>query len=320
MLTLADVEAAQFRTKTYVRRTPMLEGDPQPKGRIWLKAEFLQRCGVFKTRGAFNRQLAARERGELDPKLGVVAASGGNAGLANAFVAAQLGVPATVFVPATAPEIKVDRLRQYGATVRLIGSEYAEAFTAAQDFVANTGALFCHAYDQPEIAAGAGVIGLEILEDLPGVDTIVLAVGGGGLYAGIATVAASAGVRVVAVEPTNIPTLHAALQAGRPSDVTVAGIAADSLGARQIGRVAFDVAIQTSPVSVLVEDDDIDAARNLLWNDYRIPAEHGAAAALAALTSGVYRPDDGENVAVIVCGANTDLSTIGPTSRTVSTF
>lgn len=310
MLTLNDVITAQQRTAPHVRRTPLFEADPIDGTQIWIKAEFLQKCGVFKTRGAFNRQLAASENGLLDPTVGIVAASGGNAGLANAFAAASLGVPATVFVPETAPQVKVDRLKQYGATVQQIGSEYAEAFEAAQSFESETGALFCHAYDQPDIAAGAGVIGLEIVEDLPDVDTIVVAVGGGGLYAGIAAVAAAHDIKVVAVDPSKIPTLHNSLIAGQPVDVNVSGIAADSLGARQIGREAFDIATTHPPVSVLVDDEAIIAARRHLWDNYRIPAEHGAAAVLASLTSGAYKPAADEKVAVIVCGANTDLATL----------
>jgi threonine dehydratase len=311
VITIADVEAARTRTADYVRRTPVLLADPAWGGPVWFKAEFLQRCGVFKTRGAFNRQLAARERGELDPRVGVVTASGGNAGLANAYAAAALGIPATVFVPETAPQVKVDRLHAYGAMVRQVGAEYAEAFEAAKEHVASTGALLCHAYDQPDIAAGAGVIGLEIFEDLPQVNTVIVACGGGGLFAGIAVAAEARGVRMVAVEPARIPTLHAALDAGSPVDVSVSGITADSLGARRIGQLAFAVASRTQPVSVLVDDDAIVAAREQLWDDYRIPAEHGAATAFAALTAGAYKPSADEHVAVVICGANTDLATLG---------
>lgn len=309
MVTVADVEAARTRIAPYVRRTPMLAADPSE--RLWFKAEFLQTCGVFKTRGAFNRQLAARERGELDPAVGVVTASGGNAGLAHAYAAAQLGVPATVFVPSIAPQVKVDRLLAYGARVERVGDEFAEAFAASQEFAERTGALMCHAYDQPDIAAGAGVIALEIIEDVPDVDTIVVAVGGGGLFAGVAVAAHAHGARVVAAEPTRCPTLHVALAAGEPVDVSIGGVAADSLGARRVGRQGFDAAVQTAAVSVLVEDDAIVAARDALWGDFRIPSERGAATAYAALSAEAYRPAPDETVAVIVCGANTDLSTLG---------
>lgn len=278
---------------------------------MWLKCEFLQHTGVFKARGAFNRMLAARERGELTVALGVVAASGGNAGLANAYAAAVLGVPATVFVPLGAPPVKVARLRDYGATVRQVGREYAEAYAAAIEHVSETGALFCHAYDQLEVAAGAGTIAEEILAEEPGIDTIVVAVGGGGLFAGI-TAAAEGRARVVAVEPVTIPTLDAALRAGEPVDIAVSGIAADSLGARRVGAIAFEIASRVPPVSVLVTDEAIVDARERLWADYRIPAEYGAAAALAAITSGRYRPASGERVAVVICGANTDVRTLEP--------
>ena len=188
MINRSDVLQAQNRISGHVRRTPLLRGGTAAAP-LWFKCEFLQHTGVFKARGAFNRQLAARERGELDPAIGVVAASGGNAGLANAYAAAVLGVPATVFVPENAPRVKVERLLAYNATVRQVGVEYAEAFAAAMHYVEDTGALFCHAYDQLEIAAGAGTLAEEILEDEPGIDTIVVAVGGGGLYAGVAAAA-----------------------------------------------------------------------------------------------------------------------------------
>jgi threonine dehydratase len=303
-----DVLEAENRISGYVRRTPLFRAGTAAAP-LWFKCEFMQHTGVFKARGAFNRLLAARERGELDPAVGVVAASGGNAGLANAYAAAALGVPATVFVPETAPRVKVERLLGYGATVQQVGAEYAEAFAAAMHYVDECGALFCHAYDQLEIAAGAGTVAEEILEDEPGIDTIIVAVGGGGLYAGVAA-AAEGRAAVIAVEPSNIPTLHAALAAGLPVDVPVSGIAADSLGARRVGEIAFSMASRVPPTSVLVDDAAMVSARSQLWSEYRIPAEYGAAAAFAALTSGAYVPREGERVAVIVCGANTDARTL----------
>ena len=179
------------------------------------------------------------------------------------------------------------------------------------DYANTRGALLSHAYDQLEIAAGAGTLAEEILHDEPGIQTIVVAVGGGGLYAGVAA-AAGAEVRMVTVEPFSCPTLRAALTAGHPVDVSVSGVAADSLGARRVGDIAFSVASRFSPTSVLVDDDAIVAARLQLWRDYRIPAEHGAAAAFAALSSGAYQPGRGERVAVVVCGANTDIRTLEP--------
>ncbi|MEZ0163193.1 threonine/serine dehydratase [Kineococcus sp. LSe6-4] len=300
-LTAADVHAAADRTAGRVLRTPVL----QVQTGWWLKLEQLQHTGTFKARGAFNRQLAARERGELDPARGVVTASGGNAGLAHAHAAAELGVPATVFVPETAPAVKVRRLRALGADVRPVGTEYARAHEAAVRFARERGAVFCHAYDQVEVAAGAGTLALEIAQDVPGLDTVVVAVGGGGLFAGVAA-ALEGSVRVVAVEPESAPTLHAALAAAEPVDVAVSGVAADSLGARRVGDLGFDLARRTGPVSLLVDDDAIRAARQDLWSRFRVVAEHGAATAWAGLAS--YRPATGERVAVVVCGANTDPS------------
>jgi threonine dehydratase len=242
-----------------------------------------------------------------DPAVGIVVASGGNAGVANAYAAAALGVPATVFVPETAPAVKVARLRQVGASVVLEGLEYASAFEAAQRHVARTGALHCHAYDQPDIAAGAGTLALELVEQVPDVDTVLVAVGGGGLMAGVSA-ALEGTARVVGVEPAGAPTLHAALAHGSPVDVPVSGIAADSLGARRLGEIAFDVATRTGVRSVLVSDDDLREARRLLWSGWRIVVEHGAASALAALTSGSYRPASGDRLAIVLCGANTDPS------------
>jgi threonine dehydratase len=310
VITRDDVLAARRRINSYVRRTPLLRPETRTAP-LWLKCEFLQHTGVFKARGAFNRLLAARERGELDPSAGVVIASGGNAGLANAYAAATLGVSATVFVPETAPLVKVDGIREYGADVHQVGTEYAEAAEAAIEYAKTRGALLSHAYDQLEVAAGAGTLAEEIFEDEPSIQTLIVAVGGGGLYAGIAA-AAGDRAHVVAVEPFGCPTLHAALEAGHPVDVAVSGVAADSLGARRIGEIAFGIASRVAPTSVLVDDDAIVSARLQLWRAYRIPAEHGAATAFAALTSGAYQPARGERLAVVVCGANTDVRTLEP--------
>ncbi len=286
MITRDDVLAAGERIDGRVRRTPLLA--PFGADDVWLKLEHLQHCGVFKTRGAFNRQLAAIEHGELGDA-GIVVASGGNAGLAHAFAARALGVRATVFVPEAAPEVKVQRIRAYGAEVVRAGSEYAEALAAAVDFGHAQGAAFAHAYDQPEVAAGAGTLAEEVLEDEPSIDTIVVAVGGGGLYAGVAA-AVRGRARVVAVEPETCPTLHRAMAAGRPVDVEVSGVAADSLGARRVGDLAFAAQQAEPPVSVLVGEDAILEARSRLWADYRIASEHGAATAYAALLSGCLLP------------------------------
>jgi threonine dehydratase len=310
VVTRADVEAARERLVGRVRRTPLLAVGDALGGTGWFKLEYLQHTGTFKVRGAFNRLISAAEDESLDPGIGVVVASGGNAGLANAFAARALGVPATVFVPSNAPAVKVEKLRKYGADVVLGGSEYAEAYAAALEYAEATGAVYCHAYDQPTIAAGAGTLGLEILEDLAHeVDTIVLAVGGGGLMAGVA-VATEGLARVVGVEPETIPTLSTALAEGVPTDVSVSGVAADSLGARRIGDIAYSVATRTGVRSILVSDTAIVRARQRLWDDYRILVEHGAATALAALTTGAYQPAVGERFAIVLCGANTDPSSL----------
>ena len=301
MITRDDVDAAAARIAGRVRVTPVIEVEA-----AWFKLELLQHTGTFKARGAFNRVLSARESGELDARVGIVVASGGNAGLANAYAAAAVGVPATVFVPTTAPAVKLARLRAYGATVVQAGSEYAEAYEAALGHAAAGGAVYVHAYDQPEVAAGAGVCGAELLAQVQ-VDTIVVAVGGGGLMAGIAA-AAEGAAKIVAVEPTTCPTLHTALANGGPVDIAVSGIAADSLGARRIGAIAYAVATRTGVHSVLVSDEDLIDARRRLWDEHRIVVEHGAAAAFAALTSGAYTPERGERVAILLCGANTDPS------------
>jgi threonine dehydratase len=309
VVTQSDVVAAYDRIAGSIRHTPVLcVTDARHGGPVWLKLEYLQHAGSFKARGALNRILAAAEAGELTDA-GVIVASGGNAGLAVAYVARNLKVRVEVFVPTTAPQPKVTKLRALGADVTQVGSEYAEAYRAARTREVETGALYCHAYDQPEMVAGNGTLALELQADIGEFDTVVAAVGGGGLMAGI-TVALNGAARVVAVEPYAAPTLHAALAAGRPVTVDVGGIAADSLGARQIGDIAFDVAQRFDVHSVLVSDDALVAARQLLWDDYRIVVEHGTAAALAALSGGAYEPEPGERVVVVLCGANTDLGSL----------
>ncbi|MBD1268811.1 threonine/serine dehydratase [Aeromicrobium tamlense] len=305
-VTRRDVQAAASRIEGRVRRTPLWQTSAD--GSLWLKLELLQHCGVFKTRGAFNRQLAGLESGEITDA-GIVVASGGNAGLAQAFAARELGVRANVFVPEAAPQVKVDRIEAYGAEVRRVGAEFAEAHRASVEFADETGAALAHAYDQVDVAAGAGTLAEELLEDEPSIDTIVVAVGGGGLYAGVAA-SALGRARVVVVEPEQCPTLHRAIDAGRPVDVAVSGVASDSLGARRLGDLAFSAVEAEAPVPVMVTDDEIVAARTALWDEFRVPSEHGAAAAYAALHSGRYVPEPGERVAVVVCGANTDAATL----------
>ncbi|MFD0351701.1 pyridoxal-phosphate dependent enzyme [Kitasatospora aburaviensis] len=287
----------------------------------------MQHTGSFKARGAQNFIEAHRDAGTL-PEAGVTIASGGNAGLACAWAAQKQGITATVFLPETAPAVKVAKLRGYGADVRLVGAEYAEALAACEEFAAATGALASHAYDHPLIAAGAGTLLEEIHQQIPGLDTVVVAVGGGGLFAGVTTAAQHHGIRTIAVEPENCRALNAALEAGRLIDVTVDSIAADSLGARRTSAMALHAAQQDGVHSVLVPDNEIVRARQALWDHRRVAVEHGAATALAALTSPdqhapnrdlptrpatpsrSYRPGNGEKVCVVLCGANTAVNTL----------
>ncbi|MEU1585676.1 threonine/serine dehydratase [Micromonospora sp. NPDC005710] len=309
MVDRSDVEAAAALVEGRVRETPVIAVDGADlgvPGQLSLKLELHQHTGSFKPRGAFNRML----QGAL-PSAGVIAASGGNHGLAVAYAARSLGVPAEVFVPVTASPVKVQRLAGLGAQVRQVGQHYAEALAASTQRAGETGALVVHAYDQPEVVAGQGTVGRELERQVNGIDTVLVAVGGGGLVSGVASWFGGS-VRVVAVEPERIPTLHSALKAGRPVDIEVGGIATDSLGARRIGDIAFDTARRTEVVSVLVRDEDLVRARRLLWSELRVAAELGGAAALAALVGGAYVPQPGERVAVIICGGNTDPSDLGP--------
>ncbi|MGK5642978.1 threonine/serine dehydratase [Streptomyces sp. URMC 126] len=329
-LTYADIEAAADRIAGHVRPVALAPAGPSASGEgaheVWLALEFMQHTGSFKARGARNFLQAHRDAGTL-PDTGVTIASGGNAGLACAWSAREQGVPATVFLPATAPAVKVARLRGYGADVRLVGDEYAEALAACEAFAAETGALASHAYDHPLIAAGAGTLLEEIRLRLPDLDTVIVAVGGGGLFAGVATAARRHGIRTVAVEPEHSRALNAALAAGHPVDVPVDSVASDSLGARRASAMALSTAQGEGVRSVLVRDEEIVRARQSLWEERRIAVEHGAATALAALTGGGaagtgagaiagagadygYRPREGEKVCVVLCGANTDPATL----------
>ncbi|OUZ12842.1 threonine dehydratase [Aeromicrobium sp. PE09-221] len=317
-LSIADVEAASARIAGRVREVVVARAD---RGRdsaddyeLHWALEFMQHTGTFKARGAQNFLLAHRDAGTL-PRAGVTIASGGNAGLACAWAARQHGVPATVFLPTGAPAVKVDRLRAYEADVRLTGSEYAEAQAACAEFSQQSGALMSHAYDHPYVAAGAGTLMLEILSRVPDLDTVVLSVGGGGLFAGVAAVAREHGVRVVAVEPENSHALRAALEAGRPVDVEVESVAADSLGARRASQLALWAARHGDVRSVLVPDHEIVTARARLWDEHRLVVEHAAGTAWAGLSSPGYLPGTGEKICVVLCGANTDPASLGVDSR-----
>ena len=295
----AAIAACLAHIAPYVRRTPALDAGRLGAGHVSLKLEFLQHSGSFKARGAF-ANLTMR----AVPTAGVVAASGGNHGAAVAFAAQTLGKPAKIFVPQISSPAKIERIRSYGADLVVGGAAYAEALAASEAWAESSGAMRVHAYDQRETLLGAGTVGLEIEEQVAGVETVIAAVGGGGLLGGIA--AALAGrVRVIGVEPEGCPTLTHALEAGRPVDAPVGGIAADSLGAKRVGELMFPIAQKHVERVVLVSDDDIRVAQRALWAQFRIVAEPGGAAAFAAVHAGRYKPQPGERVAVVVSGANT---------------
>lgn len=305
----ARIREAEARIRPHIRRTPVLHVDMADFGTsplpVALKLECLQHSGSFKARGAFANLL-----GRQVPAAGVVAASGGNHGAAVAYAASRLGIPATIFVPDVTSPAKADRIRSYGARLVVGGERYADALAASETFVAETGALAVHAYDQAETLIGQGTLGLEMEQDLPEVDTMLVAVGGGGLIGGIAAWFAGR-KRVVAVEPEGAPTLHMALEAGRPVDAPAEGIAADSLAPRQVGSLMFPIAQAYVDRSILVSDDDIRRAQAALWDTVRIVAEPGGAAAFAALLSAKYVPAPGEKICVLICGANTTAVRFG---------
>lgn len=314
-LTFADVTQARDRIAGRVRPVAVLR---EPPGRgpfadlstqVVLVLEHLQYSGSFKIRGAQNFLLAQLERDTL-PAVGVTIASGGNAGLACAWAARDAEVPATIFLPENAPATKADRLTAMGVDVRLTGRNFAAAAQACQRFADETGAVTSHAYDHPLIAAGAGTLVEETLRLAPDVDSFAVSVGGGGLFSGVATAAHHFGLGAVAVEPEHCCCLNAALAAGAPVDSATDSVAADALGATRASSLAVATAVATNAMSMLVGDDEIVAARNLLWQEYRLVVEHAAAAALA----GVLAAGDalaGRTVAVVLCGANTDPATLG---------
>jgi threonine dehydratase len=298
-----EIEAASKRIAGYVRTTPIMHLEAEVwelDAHVVLKFEQLQHTGSFKPRGAFNRVLT-----NYVPQAGIIAASGGNHGIAVAYVAQRLGYQAEIFVPEACSPVKIERLRNYGAQVTILGATYAEALAASQVRAAQTGALVVHAYDQPEVVAGQGTLGYELARQVPDLDTILVAVGGGGLIGGVAAWFRG-DARVIGVEPETAPSMAMALKAGEPIDVEVGGIAIDSLGAGHAGSLAFALVKEHVERVVLVNDESIRAAQRTLWNDLRIVAEPGGATATAALLSGAYRPASGERVGVVVCGGNTD--------------
>ncbi|MDB5879683.1 MAG: threonine dehydratase [Variovorax sp.] len=315
----AEIERAARRLEAqrgaYLRETPLWKLSPDTFGlpallaasgvEIWLKLEHLQVSGSFKARGMMNRLLA-----NDIPASGVVVASGGNAGIATAAAARALGVRCEVFLPGVSPEAKRARLRALGAEVTVVGDVYADALAACLARQQASGALLTHAYDQPEVVAGAGTLGREIEAQGGLPDSVLVSVGGGGLIGGLASWFAGRS-RVIALEPERAPTLFRAREAGEPVDVDVGGVAADSLGAKRIGAIAWDIAQKHVHNAKLLSDDAIKAAQSWLWREMKLAVEPAAALPLAALQTGAYVPRAGEKVCLIVCGANVDPSTLG---------
>jgi threonine dehydratase len=309
MVTAKDVATTMPVIAPWVRRTPVLTVDGLDLGlpgqEVHLKLELFQRSGSFKVRGAF-ANLLLREV----PAAGVVAASGGNHGAAVAFAAMRRGVPARIYVPSISSARKVDRIRQYGAQLVVGGDRYADALAESERWQEQSGALAIHAFDSRETLMGAGTVGLELEAQVPNVDTVLVAVGGGGLIGGVAAWFGGR-VRVVGVEPEGAPTLSLALEAGHPVDAPAGSIAADSLAPRQVGALMFPLAQQYVDQVVLVSDEDLVAAQRLLWSAVNVFAEPGGVAALAALVRGRYLPRAGESVAVVVSGGNGDVAAVG---------
>jgi len=289
--------------RPHVRRTPIVDVDGSDLGlnsiRLVFKLESLQHAGSFKTRGAFTNMLTRDV-----PPAGVIAASGGNHGAAVAFAAMKLGKPATIFVPSVASPAKMDRIRRYGAKLVVSGERYSDALAASEQSACQSKALPIHAYDQPETLLGQGTVGLEFEEQDPKLDTLLVAVGGGGLIGGIG---AWYGGRLglIGVEPEAAPTLTRALEAGYPVDAEAGGIAADSLAPKRVGAIMFPIAQTFVKQVVLVSDKAIRHAQRVLWDRLCAAAEPGGAAALAALLSNRYQPEPGQRVGVLVSGGNT---------------
>jgi threonine dehydratase len=306
-VTPSDIKSADARIRGHIRRTPLLETAVAGAPALSLKLECLQATGSFKARGAFHNLLTRPA-----PAAGCATASGGNHGAAVAFAARELGIRARVFVPEMAPAAKVAKIKAYGAETVIGGASYAEAQQRCDAYVAESGALLIHPYDAVETIAGQGTVALEWEEDLERLglkklDTVLIAVGGGGLIAGVAAWFQGR-VKVVGVEPEGSRALHAALEAKAPVDVAVKSIAADSLGAKRVGDLNFEIAKKSVSGVVLVKDTSIAEAQRQLWTDFSVIAEPGGAAAFAAIASGAYRPERKERVGVLVCGANADLT------------
>lgn len=292
------ISLAAERISPYIRQTPVISVDLDGKTHE-LKLECLQLSGTFKARGAFNRLISHRDR----LSSGVAAASGGNHGIAVATAARALGVPANIYVPGVSPPAKRAKLASLGATVTVAGTHYADAAAQCEAFIAKTNALDCHAYDQIETLNGQGTLAREWLTQTSGIDTMLVAVGGGGLIGGIAAWCRD-DLKIVAVESIGCPTLHTAIKHGLPTDIEVSGLAADSLGARRIGQLMFPIARQYVDESVLVDDDAIRNAQQYAWANFNLVLEPGGAVALAAILGKVYQPAKSERVGILICGSN----------------
>ena len=305
----AAVLAAEAVIRRHVRQTPIVTVPARDFGLIGspitFKLEFMQHSGSFKARGAFTN-LLMRQGAER----GVVAASGGNHGAAVAYAAQQLGYRAKLFVPSIASPAKIARIQSYGADVVVGGAAYTDAFAASRAWATEHGAMQVHAYDQFETLAGQGTVALEFAEQAPRLDTVLVAVGGGGLIGGMAAYY-QGDIRLIGVEPETAPTLMAAMQVDSPIDVAVSGLAVDSLGAKRIGDLAFPLAQKYVDASLLVSDEAIAEAQKKLWDVLRVVVEPGGATAFAALLSGRYVPEVGERVGVLLCGANTTAVDFG---------
>jgi threonine dehydratase len=306
MISRTEIQDAGRRIAMHVRRTPVMALEEKAFGidaKIFFKLECLQHTGSFKPRGAFNSILSSTV-----PEAGVIAASGGNHGAAVAYAAQKLGHHAEIFVPVITPQNKIERLRQYGAAINITGNNYSEALAASRERAAQTAAVSIHAYDDSRVLAGQGTLGMELEEQARGLDSVLIAVGGGGLIGGVASWYHDR-VRVISVEPERAPTLHRALAAGKVVEVETSGAAADSLGARCAGELMFPIAQKFVAQALLVTDEQIVEAQRLLWQKFRLIVEPGGATALAALLSGIYKPHAGERVGVVLCGSNAELAT-----------
>jgi len=299
----AAITAAASRLAPHIRTTPVIDvlasdlGVDAP-GALALKLEHLQHTGSFKARGALNALLTAEVGRD-----GVVAASGGNHGVAVAWAAARIGRPANVFVPEIAAPAKVAALRDHGAEVHQAGAEYSVALAAAEDWSSTRDVTRVHAYDQTEVVTGAGTLAAELDAQCPDLDTIIVACGGGGLSGGLSSWFGD-GRRIVVVETHETPTYASAVRAGQPVDVAVSGVGADALGARRLGDVGWNALRAVGAESVLVGDDAVLEAQNVLWRAVRLRVEAAGATALAALRVGAIELRESERVGVVVCGAN----------------